>query len=75
MPRTFTGHSTHRYTRDSVERALTLHLGEGGPTGWTRKGDGYVVPTGVGLMTLPTLKATYVFVVGLAEGKRRVAAQ
>lgn len=66
------GHG-HSYSQDSVERALTHHLGQGGSTGWTldeTKGH-YLVPVGTGLLRLTTLKEAFIFVVGLREKEVR----
>lgn len=64
------------YNRDSVERALTHHVGEGGETGWTTDGKaGYKVFTGRGIMHLRTLREAYVYVVAMADKENRMQRQ
>lgn len=62
-----------RYTRESVERGLTHHLGQGGQEGWIPDGrGGYKITTGIGIIQLRTLRDAALFVIGMAEGKRRL---
>lgn len=59
--------SGRRYTRESVERALSLHY----PGRWTYDGkSGYRLQTWVGTIQLRNLKEAYVAVVAAAETKR-----
>lgn len=64
--------TSHRYTRESVERALTVHVGEGGARGWQRKGSGYTVSTGIGIITLRTVREAAIFVVACREKQLRL---
>lgn len=62
-----------KYNRESVERALTLHLGPQGQSGksWLARMNGsYTVDTAIGVINLKTLREAAIFVIGLAEGKR-----
>lgn len=67
-------HAGAKFTQESVERALTNHLGQGGPRGWTldpEKGH-YLVPTALGILRLATVREAYIFAVGMAEKNHRI---
>lgn len=69
--------SATKYTRESVERALTHHFGAQGvrQDSWLATMDGgYSIVTGIGVIKLRTLRDAALFVIGMAEGKRRAAA-
>lgn len=77
MPATFQGigpgNTMGRYSRDSVERALTLHFGQGGDFGWTPGlNGGYLIPTGIGIVRLRSLREAWLFVVSHQEAKKRL---
>jgi hypothetical protein len=64
------GAMTYRYSRDSVERALTAHFGS---LHWRVDGHGgYTVDTAIGPVTLRTLRETALFVIAAAEKGRRM---
>lgn len=61
--------SGHRYNRESVERALTLHFGGT----WATNGKGgYTISAGIGIVELKTLREAALFVVAAAEKERRI---
>lgn len=70
------GHG-HQYNRETVERALVLHLGpEGSAATWTRDGKGgYHVATRRFNIHLRTLREAAVYVVGMADKAARLAAE
>lgn len=67
---------THTYNRETVERALTIHLGpEGSASTWTRDGKGgYHVNTRRFALHLRTLREAAVYVVGMADKAARLEA-
>lgn len=69
--------SATKYTKESVERALTHHFGPQGvkQDSWLACMDGgYSIVTGIGVIKLRSLRDAALFVIGMAEGQRRAAA-
>lgn len=63
--------NSYRYTRESIERALTHHFGNTGI--WLRSKNGYILTTGIGIVELKTLREAALFVIAMAEKERRMA--
>lgn len=60
-----------KFNRDSVERALTVHLGANGD--WLPDGKGgYTISTTHGIIRLRTVREAAIFVYGCAEKRRRM---
>lgn len=71
--RTLAGLPLYKYNRESVERGLTAHFGQGGEQGWSRYEKGYVIPTGKGLVRLKSVREAALFCIAAKEGIRRKA--
>lgn len=60
-----------KFNQDSVERALTIHLGANGD--WLPDGKGgYTISTAHGIIRLRTVREAAIFVYGCAEKRRRM---
>lgn len=65
--------SGYKYSRASVERALTHHFGATPYNSWQPNGKGgYTISTGIGIFELKTLREAVLFVVAAAEKERRM---